>query len=1158
MELLKAGASWNGSGWNTGRASKALHDLVGVPLVTSDFSEYRNAFFYALALYWGVEVPQLELGDRAAEAAFALVRCFQTGNTAFAPPAPSVAAPEARQEDKGPDGPEDVVMEWDEPEFTLPKELAALWSGVAAGTRRLNLAQLLDSVPRFVELPVRPAENNFRGQGRASWNRQLRSYQQTLLHGLRMWSAVYMCEDQDEATTRFKMAWQLTAELYQKIQADRKEASIPGCVGSQAPQLFGKDDLAQVQMNQKVNMAGKPGWKGSAIGKGRFRGFNRCGVFLQTILSSTLAHRFPFRGKSFGFRGGYQGQGGQGLGSHSHGGKGGRGKGMSCLGAMAAIITPSPQVDVKDVVVGQGGPTTSAPPAAAWCVPRLARARFRSASLPQASTRSGRSQKINGGVHRAWSLPACVQPRRPNQVPHPLVFAEEPEGGEKVRFIADCRQLNQFLTPKTFRLDHLSGIFPYLRKGMWGAKVDLKHAYFHLANSQKLLPYMRINIGEEIYQFTAAVFGLNVLPQLFMSVMKVLQKIWRKKGMLVFVYLDDILVLGTTAQQTQKHLDMVLETLEEAGFMVNQKKSSQVPQRVLEHLGFQIDFQQGHLAVPGGKIKTCRKELGKLVTFSSMTPRKMAAILGTVRSFLTAMPFLRAFTNHMLSFVDLHSSRGWDCQLPIPPILKAEVLRIKDLMISWSGRLFQGHCPVRTLHSDSSSHGWAGVDLTGKKAIQEFWRDQGGLHINIKELTAALHTVKSLAKRNEHVTLVVDNSVAFSYLRKGGGEKTPPQFANARSLGMVHGKTNTFASQTGPLCGMSGRFPVQDPPRQRGLHISPPNIFKCFGKFPGMDTTVLGHVCQSRKLQISPFCEQVPPLAGSKVRCLKLQFGRHFPVLCKSSLDLHKSVAAPFVGESPPHLPNDHPSLGFCTVVAPFGKTESAKKSSFGGKPLSGSFHQQCRPLNASNKMAPDLHFVIRKKLEEQQISSEGIQAYLNQLPSLTRYQSAFEVFWRQCVGQNLDLSTASLWEIASQLLKLNVFQAHQGRNAYGALLLIPGLDQLRFSPLLKQIKRGWNQSVPKYATFWSGSNLLKKLATQALDWTSPSQIRDRLILSWRLVQLCRSIDLARLFRKVTMVDGRPFVWIQRKGWTQPRWEEVLCPPLSTSALGPYCRPMWT
>ena len=67
-------------------------------------------------------------------------------------------------------------MEWDEPEFTLPKELAALWSGVAAGTRRLNLAQLLDSVPRFVELPVRQAENNFRGQGSASWDRQLRSY----------------------------------------------------------------------------------------------------------------------------------------------------------------------------------------------------------------------------------------------------------------------------------------------------------------------------------------------------------------------------------------------------------------------------------------------------------------------------------------------------------------------------------------------------------------------------------------------------------------------------------------------------------------------------------------------------------------------------------------------------------------------------------------------------------------------------------------------------------------------------------------------------------------------------------------------------------------------------------------------------------------------
>ena len=52
---------------------------------------------------------------------------------------------------------------------------------------------------------------------------------------------------------------------------------------------------------------------------------------------------------------------------------------------------------------------------------------------------------------------------------------------------------------------------------------------------------------------------------------------------------------------------------------------------------------------------------------------------------------------------------------------------------------------------------------------QEFWREKSALHINVKELEAAINTVKSLAKRHEKVSLCVDNSVTFAYLRKGGG-----------------------------------------------------------------------------------------------------------------------------------------------------------------------------------------------------------------------------------------------------------------------------------------------------------------------------------------------------------------------------------------------------
>ena len=71
----------------------------------------------------------------------------------------------------------------------------------------------------------------------------------------------------------------------------------------------------------------------------------------------------------------------------------------------------------------------------------------------------------------------------------------------------------------------------------------------------------------------------------------------------------------------------------------------------------------------------------------------MAAILGAVRAFLSAMPFLRAFTDQMLLFVRQNTKIGWDTKIPVPEKLKSEVIEIKPLMTSWKGRQFQGMNP---------------------------------------------------------------------------------------------------------------------------------------------------------------------------------------------------------------------------------------------------------------------------------------------------------------------------------------------------------------------------------------------------------------------------------------------------------------------------------
>ena len=75
--LLATGRSWAGTGWNTGKVTKELHRITGVPLVSGTFAHYMGAFLFSLAMWFGLEIDSLDLSEHAAKAAFALVWCYQ-------------------------------------------------------------------------------------------------------------------------------------------------------------------------------------------------------------------------------------------------------------------------------------------------------------------------------------------------------------------------------------------------------------------------------------------------------------------------------------------------------------------------------------------------------------------------------------------------------------------------------------------------------------------------------------------------------------------------------------------------------------------------------------------------------------------------------------------------------------------------------------------------------------------------------------------------------------------------------------------------------------------------------------------------------------------------------------------------------------------------
>ena len=71
----------------------------------------------------------------------------------------------------------------------------------------------------------------------------------------------------------------------------------------------------------------------------------------------------------------------------------------------------------------------------------------------------------------------------------------------------------------------------------------------------------------------------------------------------------------------------------------------------------------------------------------------------------------------------------------------------------------------------------------------------------------------------------------------------------------------------------------------------------------------------------------------------------------------------------------------------------------------------------------------------------------------------------------------ASLQGVAGMLLEFNKVMPTQARFAYSSLLLIPGMDQLTFTPMLRQMKRQWNFSTLRYATFYDASEPMKKIS---------------------------------------------------------------------------------
>ena len=158
-----------------------------------------------------------------------------------------------------------------------------------------------------------------------------------------------------------------------------------------------------------------------------------------------------------------------------------------------------------------------------------------------------------------------IEPVETSEWAAPIVPVLKPDG--TVRICGDYRlTINRTAKPDTYPLPRIEDLFATLAGGKSFTKLDLAHAYSQIPLSEASKQYVTINTHKGLYRYNRLPFGIAAAPSIFQRLMEtLLQGIPH-----VSIYLDDILITGTSEDDHLKTLDQVLTRIELAGLLLKQ------------------------------------------------------------------------------------------------------------------------------------------------------------------------------------------------------------------------------------------------------------------------------------------------------------------------------------------------------------------------------------------------------------------------------------------------------------------------------------------------------------------------------------------------------------------------------------------------------------
>ena len=139
-----------------------------------------------------------------------------------------------------------------------------------------------------------------------------------------------------------------------------------------------------------------------------------------------------------------------------------------------------------------------------------------------------------------------------------------------------------------------SGMHPQVNiKRSWVTSIDLKDAYLHIPIHPSHPRWLQFSLMGQAYAFRCLPFGLSTAPWVFTRVVLAVVAYLRHLEVHIFMYLDDWLVLSPSESMAKEHTQLVLQTTEHLGSIINRAKSHLTPTKRPSFLGATLDLVHG-------------------------------------------------------------------------------------------------------------------------------------------------------------------------------------------------------------------------------------------------------------------------------------------------------------------------------------------------------------------------------------------------------------------------------------------------------------------------------------------------------------------------------------------------------------------------------------